>query len=605
MKLRVLLGAAMLLMTLVFVVEALPSGKLQMTQDSIQTLNQMGLLSEATYQELRAALAQGYDKSRAAILQRMADDLSQRSLGGYRLDLGVESGYADILMSVAEVEQLRHLMDRLNATEGPSEDDLQQLQSFFEQLTARQNSHVNDLEERLYHLLNQLNSAGLLTERVYRQLHSQIDSEEIASELALHQQAASWMSLDEQLSAEILAPELENFNAAEILSEENHTKLTEALRQEEIAHPIQFLNYYNRALLIDLRSYSKQPEDYLLAIYNAVAEMLLENDVVDTPIDNFEVQLEVNEESRVILEAYRRLAESSEHGDRYRLLANDDSLYYDAILSAKVNDRTYYQRNFYGGNPEGPNDSYRVTPEDITKLFNKVLYDQASPYRVYSVSNFGPTFGDSTELANQLGFIALTKAQADIYFDHGFEANHSPLQFTSDRIDEILDLFEQIDLLDHLSPDQIEASRKLIAESYITQRYELFSAFKDVILLFEWESGNVDTPYQSLTENFAAISRGQFSPTEISNEFDWESQTAAQTFILNGTQYHTPLEFNGDWLDPNFFSFIQSVADQEISTGQFYAVDVGYDTPGYLFLTPVQLEVLRSENLIQLTTSNR
>ncbi|MDV3349353.1 hypothetical protein QGP82_11675 [Leptothoe sp. LEGE 181152] len=399
MKLRVLLGAAMLLMTLVFVVEALPSGKLQMTQDSIQTLNQMGLLNEATYQELRAALAQGYDKSRAAILQRMADDLSQRSLGGYRLDLGVESGYADILMSVDEVEQLRHLMDRLNATEGPSEDDLQQLQSFFEQLTARQNSHVNDLEERLYHLLNQLNTADLLTERVYRQLHSQIDSEEIASELALHQQAASWMSLDEQLSAEILAPELENFNAAEILSEENHTKLTEALRQEEIAHPIQFLNYYNRALLIDLRSYSKQPEDYLLAIHNAVAEMLLKNDVVDTPIDNFEVQLEVNEESRVILEAYRRLAESSEHGDRYRPLANDDSLYYDAILSAKVNDRTYYQRNSYGGNPEGPNDSYRVTPEDITKLFNKVLYDQASPYRVYSVSNFGPTFGDSTELA--------------------------------------------------------------------------------------------------------------------------------------------------------------------------------------------------------------
>ncbi|EKV01356.1 hypothetical protein Lepto7375DRAFT_3524 [Leptolyngbya sp. PCC 7375] len=369
MKLRVLLGTAMLLMTLVFVVEALPSGKLQMTQDSIQTLNQMGLLSEATYQELRAALAQGYDKSRAAILQRMADDLSQRSLGGYSLDLGVESGYADILMSVDEVEQLRHLMDRLNATEGPSEDDLQQLQSFFEQLIARQDSDVNDLEERLYHLLNQLNTADLLTERVYRQLHSQIDSEEIASELALHQQAASWMSLDEKLSAEILAPELENFNAAEILSEENHTKLTEALRREEIAHPIQFLNYYNRALLIDLRSYSKQPEDYLLAINNAVAEMLLENDVVDMPIDNFEVQLEVNEESRAILESYRKLAESSEHGDRYRTLADDYSLYYDAILSADVNGRVYYQRNFYGGNPEGPNDSYRVTPEDITKLF--------------------------------------------------------------------------------------------------------------------------------------------------------------------------------------------------------------------------------------------
>ncbi|EKV01351.1 hypothetical protein Lepto7375DRAFT_3518 [Leptolyngbya sp. PCC 7375] len=203
-----------------------------------------------------------------------------------------------------------------------------------------------------------------------------------------------------------------------------------------------------------------------------------------------------------------------------------------------------------------------------------------------------------------MGFIALTKNQADIYFGRN-DVYYLPLQFTSDRIDEILDLFEQIGLLDHLSPDQIESSRRLIAESYVTRRYEIFSAFKDVILLFEWESGDIDTPYQRLTENFAAISRGQFSPTEISNEFDWDNQTAAQTFILNGTQYNTPLSFNGDWLDPNFFSFIQSVADQEISTGRFYAVDVDYDTPGYLFLTPTQLEMLRTENLIEEPTSNR
>ena len=452
-------------------------------------------------------------------------------------------------------------------------------------------------------MLEQLNTADLLTERVYRQLHSQIDSQEIDSELSLYQQAASFMTLDEQLSAEMLAPELESFNAAEVLSDENHVELIDALIQEEIAHPIQFFNYYNKALLFDLGRYSKQPQDYLIAIHKAVAEMLLENNLVDTPIDNFKVQWEVNKKSRELLESYRQLAESNEYGDRYRPLANDYSLSYDAVLSADVNDRVYYQRHFYLGNQERFSDSYRVNPEDIIKLFNKVLHDQASPYRVYSASNFVPTFGDSTELDNQVGFIALTEAQADVYFDHGFEANHSPLQFTSDRIDEILDLFEQIGLLDHLSPSQIESGRKLVAESYITQRYEIFSAFEDVILLFDLESGDVDTPYQSLTENFAAISREQFSPTEISNEFDWDNQTAAQTFVLNGTEYNTSLTFNGDWLDSDFFSFIQSVAEKEISSGKFYAVDVGYDTAGYLFLTPSQLETLKSEHLIQLTSN--
>ena len=637
MKPTALLGIKLFWIALLFPISALPLGQLQMTsQDMIRTLHEAGLLHDDTYQQLEADLEGGYSKSRAYILGRMAQDAYQQWLvdSDYPSNTTISVQHSDVEISIdagsldsENLENLRLFLEDLNTRqnidtselgqfgafleqlsaieEDPSPEDLHQLQTLLEQLNIEQNARANALKARLPQVLEQLLVSGLLTERVYYKLKPEIDSRAIATDFQLYQQAESWMRLDDELSVEILTPELNSFESINILSEDNRIKLTQALIQEEIAHPIQFLNYYNKALLFDLSSYSKQPEDYLVAIHNAVAEMLLKNDVVDTPIDNLEVRLEVNEESRASLGGYRRLAESNEHGDRYRPLANEYSLYYDAIFSAKVNDRTYYQRNFYGGNPEEPNDSYRVTPEDITKLFNKILYDQASPYKVYSVSNFGPTFGDSTELANQVGFIALTKAQADVYFERSFAANHSPLQFTSDRIDEILDLFEQIGLLDHLSPAQIESGRKLIAESYITQQYEIFSAFEDVILLFEWESGNMDTPYQSLTENFAAISREQFSPTEISNEFNLENQTAAQTFILNGTEYNTPLEFNGDWLDPNFFRFIQSVSEQEISVGKFYAVDVGYDAAGYLFLTPSQLEILRSDNLIQIASISK
>ncbi|MEO0825458.1 MAG: hypothetical protein AAFY20_25000 [Cyanobacteria bacterium J06639_14] len=113
------------------------------------------------------------------------------------------------------------------------------------------------------------------------------------------------------------------------------------------------------------------------------------------------------------------------------------------------------------------------------------------------------------------------------------------------------------------------------------------------------ESGNIDNPYQALTREFAAISRGYFTPTQITNEFDWDTQTAGQTFVINGTEYSQTLRFNGDWLDPEFFEFIQTVAAQEVPQGQFYPV---YDTNeiiGYLFLTDAQYEALQAEELFQ------
>ena len=131
MKLRVFLKNTILLMALAYALEASSPGQTQTRQDGVQTLNEMGLLSEAIYQELTTAVEQGYDTSRAAILQRIADDLSQRSLSGYGIDLGAQPGDADILMTIEEAAQLRHLIDRLNAVGEPSEDDMQQLQSFF------------------------------------------------------------------------------------------------------------------------------------------------------------------------------------------------------------------------------------------------------------------------------------------------------------------------------------------------------------------------------------------------------------------------------------------------------------------------------------------
>ena len=64
----------------------------------------------------------------------------------------------------------------------------------------------------------------------------------------------------------------------------------------------------------------------------------------------------------------------------------------------------------------------------------------------------------------------------------------------------------------------------------------------------------------------------------------------------------TELAFNGDWLDPQFFKFIEDIAATEALQGRFYPLSYGYGTEGYIFLNNLQLEALRSQQIITLAS---
>ena len=95
-------------------------------------------------------------------------------------------------------------------------------------MNIEQNARANALKARLPQVLEQLLVSGLLTERVYYKLKPEIDSRAIATDFQLYQQAESWMRLDDELSVEILTPELNSFESINILSEDNRIKLTQA-----------------------------------------------------------------------------------------------------------------------------------------------------------------------------------------------------------------------------------------------------------------------------------------------------------------------------------------------------------------------------------------
>jgi len=70
-------------------------------------------------------------------------------------------------------------------------------------------------------------------------------------------------------------------------------------------------------------------------------------------------------------------------------------------------------------------------------------------------------------------------------------------------------------------------------------------------------------------------------------------------FTLNGNRYSTELEFNSDWLDPEFFKFVESVAATEALTGQFYPLSEDeYGVEGYIFLNDMQIQALRSQQVV-------
>ena len=519
----------------------------------VQELGEIGLLAERAYQRSLIEAEQGTLERRSHLLQQLADESYRRFLDENNISqrAGVQLGF-----------------------ETPSDEYLAEFQQSLERL----------------------NQTGVLSSRVYRQLQADITVGQVGFLADLYRRAADLMRLYEALEADRVRPHLARLQEAGILSAAARADLLTALEAERLNDPIEFLEFSDQAILFDLRDYSDNPEEYFPAIHGAIAAMLLEQGMIENPFGDFELALKQRElwQSTAELEA---LAAA-------RGLNIEAFFHYDAVVSVEANGRYYKHASFYSP-PNSEQDFLgKLESSEFIHLFNKILRDQASPYRLYTVGSsyagFTGSFGPPIPPYAWFGVVALTQEQANVYFGQNHTRDHDPLpELTSDRIQAILVLFEQIGLLEHLSDEQIAAGRDLIAESYITHPYELLSAFENVLLTFDWESGNIDNPYQALTQEFAAISRGYFSPTNITNEFDWNTQTAGQTFTLNGKEHSVSLEFQGDWLDPQFFEFIQSVVAQEIPQGNFYAAYDDYGTLGYFFLTKTQLEALEAEALLQ------
>ncbi|MBD2068627.1 type IV pilin-like G/H family protein [Leptolyngbya sp. FACHB-671] len=492
----------------------------------VDDLYRQNFLTEATYQEVRRLIELGGIHKRSRLLHYVRVDPTHRWLEPHGLSFSV-NGSRSIPSNVVITGEM------------PTAELQQSLQ--------------------------RLNDTGVLSPPIYEQLQEELAAGRIGLDINLFQQAETRMQQYERLQPEAIAPYLQELNTLGILSDENLIQLLQDLSAGQIESETDFVNYFDRALVLNLQNNSSDPNDYFRRIHQAIAQMLTETGVAEIRLEDFRVEI-------------------FEDSDPYPL--NED---HNAIVSARVNGRLYQQGSYYFSPFSTSNALGQIDIHEVVHLFNKILRDQASPYRVCIVANDG--------------ILALTEEQARGYLGISLSTSQRSYDnsLTSDRIQEILTLFEQIGLFNHLTPRQIDTGWQRVAQTLITHPYELLTAFDNMVVVIEdWESGNVDNPYQAFTREFAAASHGAFAPTDISNEYDWENETAGQSFAVNGTRYSTELNFQDDWLDPNFFTFIQDVVEETSPESKLYPLYGEYELVGYLFLTEQQRQTLEAEELVTL-----
>lgn len=349
-----------------------------------------------------------------------------------------------------------------------------------------------------------------------------------------------------------------------------HDKLIADIEQEKLQNPIDFLKYCNKAVVINLQDYSNEPEEYLERIHQKTASIFSELGFI-----NFEFQIVLN-----------------------TTISDRDSEFYNFVVSLISNDKEYTQKSSYRLYSPAENKYYgnKINQQVYYKIFNKILADLQSPYRLHVVKAYQGNAVDR----KVFGIIALTKHQADVLHDGGVYFSPSYENFknnlTSNRIEQAIEAYQKLGLLDHLDKDQISKSLESVKEKEIRNLNDVLKSFPEVILSFDVELGNLENPYEEIVSAYLKISHQKFNPTKINDNFDLQKKTVSLSFDFNNNTYKTELKVDGDWVDPDFFEFINKVIAENKLSGHFYSL-YG-DGAQIIFLTPEQYKHIRDNKLL-------
>lgn len=360
-----------------------------------------------------------------------------------------------------------------------------------------------------------------------------------------------------------------------ICNDSNYERLLSDISGNKLNNKLDFLNYCDKSSIIELKDYPNEPENYLEKIHTTTATLIPELIFTDF---TFQIVLD-----------------SSVSDNTFKS--------YNAVVSLKSNGKTYRQKSYINSGNIGKYKQMeyfgKIDQQEYYKIFNKILSDIQSPYRLHEVK----AYIDNTVDWNRFGIIALTKEQADMlhgggaYFTPSYESFKNIM--TSKRIDSAIKEFQKLGLFVHLSAEQISSAQLKVSQQENRTLNDVLHCFPNVIYSFDTELGNIENPYAVLLGELSRISHGSFKPTSITDNFTKPtSNKALLTFSHSGKEYSKELKVEDDWIDPSIFDLIKLVVTDNKINGQFYELYTGGQNASIIFLTYEQAEYVRTNKLL-------
>jgi len=419
----------------------------------------------------------------------------------------------------------------------------------------------DSINKSLLRLLENINKAGLLTNKVFTYTKKEIDSARYVDPLQMVPHLVEMSSRLEWMAPSKLLPLAEGLHANGIISDSSFLKLSGDIRNGRIESSFQLNDYFKLDKTFDRTKYPKDStswiEPYLRKMSSILPELNFSNfSYIIEPDSSSEFKLLDQVKIKVNLTCNGRIYKYSSKADRFK-------------------------------DKQGKLRIMGIGFDFMYRIFNKVLADQHSSLRLHSISYSHA--GKEENHLNHFAVIALTDTQTRVFIDRPYltymllSLENYDNNFTSGRIDSAIAEWQRMGLFAHLSQMGID---KGIDNTKTADRYSinlLLENFPKVVCSLHPGVIMNKHPYADFLKRLAAITHGEFKPTKIT-EHKVKGGTKLQ-YASNGKVHSRIFKWQILELDPKFYSFLKHLSRENNLSGDFYWLT---DAFGVIYLTKQQ-----------------
>jgi hypothetical protein len=422
-------------------------------------------------------------------------------------------------------------------------------------------------------LLEKINKAGLLTDRVYTQTRKGIDTGAYMAEVQMIGHLAETTSRLEWLAPDKLLPVAEELHKNGIVGDTSFMRLKDDIRNGKIESSFQLNDYCKLDKTFDLTKYGDDPGAWLEQLHRDMASML-----PGLNFTNFSYTTSPDTDSS--------FGQPGITGIKYKVSLTCNGRVYKysrvAMTFESKPGKPWIDELFAGG---------------FSSIFNKVLADQQSPLRLHSIM-FTPG-KDAGDNVKRFALIALTAAQARVFMEEPCRSfmmvsmDYYDNELTSARVDSAIAGWGKIGLFAHLSATEIN---KAIDNSEADDWFSiegLLPNFPGVVYSLMSSMRSPHHPYVNLLSHLAGITRGEFKPTKIT-ERKVKGGVKLQ-YLAKGKIHSYTFKTSYGWMDKKFPAFMNGLGRENNLPGSFYTL--WYEN-AVIYLTKQQHDYAASHNLL-------